>query len=132
MAPFLSDEWIAELDAEAQRAPELADVLAGGEELVIQHVVIDDDDGGDEVTFHFRFGTGPARVHPGRAQDPTVTFTQSAATARAIARGELGGQAAFMGGDLRLGGRVDVLLTHHAALSGISDVFAVVRERTEW
>ncbi|WP_195210459.1 SCP2 sterol-binding domain-containing protein [Actinomarinicola tropica] len=131
MVTFLSPAWVAELDAAAQAAPELTDVLGSGEELVVQHVVTDD--AGDErAAFHLRLGAGACRAHPGHADEPTVTFTQTEATARQISQGTLGAQAAFMSGHLRLGGRVDVLLTHHAALSGISDVFAVVRERTDW
>lgn len=131
MVTFLSPEWIAELDAAARRAPELADLLDDGEELVVQHVITDDA-GTERAAFHLRLGTGPCRVHEGHAPDPTVTFTQTDDTARRISQGTLGAQAAFMSGHLRLGGRVDVLLTHHAALSGISDVFAVVRDRTDW
>jgi hypothetical protein len=129
---FLSDEWIAEMDAAASSAPSLVGVLpddANITELVIEHVV---DDDGDERAYHLVLGTGPARARQGHADTPTITFRQGRATAAAIASGASSAQAAFMAGDLRLGGRVDLLLTHHGALTELDDVFADVRARTEW
>lgn len=139
MLRFLSDEWIAALDDAARRSAALSGVLAGeGEEavsVVVQHVVTDvpiSTAPSGEVAYRVVLDDGPTRVVAGRADDPTVTFTQSYDTARAVASGATSAQVAFMAGDLRLGGRVDQLLTHHAALSGIDDVFADVRARTDW
>ena len=129
---FLTDEWVADLDAAASRSAALADVLPDDAEvdrLVIEHVV---DDAGTERAFHLVIGRGPARAHRGRAAEPTITFAQDRATATAIASGSSSAQAAFMAGDLRLGGRVDLLLAHHGALTELDDVFADVRARTEW
>jgi hypothetical protein len=128
---FLSDEWIADLDAAAAAAPGLSSVLADDEtdELVIEHVIIDGD---VERAFHLVIGHGPARARSGHAESPTITFSQDRATAVAIASGSASAQSAFMAGDLRLGGRVDLLLAHHAALAELDDVFADVRARTEW
>lgn len=132
MPRFLSDEWIAELDAAAKTAPGLVGILpddAGVSELVIEHVV---DDAGDERAYHLVLGAGPARARPGRSDAPTITFRQARSTAAAIASGASSAQAAFMAGDLRLGGRVDLLLAHHGALTALDDVFVDVRARTEW
>jgi hypothetical protein len=130
---FLSDEWIAAFDRAAARAPGLT-VPPGTDDLIIQHMVTDvpravSPDG--ERAFHLRLSTGPARVLAGRADTPTVTFTQSYATAAAVATGQASAQAAFMAGELRLGGRVDRLLAHHAALAAVDDCFAELRDATE-
>jgi hypothetical protein len=129
---FLSDEWIAELDSAANAASGLAGALpddAEIAELVIEHVV---DDDGVERAFHLVIGRDRARAVPGRADRPTITFAQDRATAAAIASGSSSAQAAFMAGELRLGGRVDLLLAHHGALAELDDVFADLRARTEW
>lgn len=128
---FLSDEWIADLDTAASTSPGLSDVLPDDEDedLVIEHVV---DDDGTERAFHLVIGHGPARARSGRAESPTITFAQDRATAVAIATGAASAQSAFMAGELRLGGRVDLLMAHHAALAELDDVFADVRTRTEW
>lgn len=129
---FLSEEWIADLDSAASAAPALVGVLpddADVDALIIEHVV---DDDGTERAFHLVLGQGPARARSGRAEVPTITFSQSRATAAAIASGRASAQSAFMAGDLRLGGRVDLLLAHHGALADLDDVFSEVRARTEW
>lgn len=126
MARFLSAEWITALDQ----------ALAGGarpalpEPLVIQHVVTDGPDG--EVVYHLRLDAAGSGAVPGRADDPTVTFTQTYATAAAISSGTASAQAAFMAGDLRLGGRVDALLANHAAIAELDDVLAPLRASTEF
>ena len=129
---FMSDEWVAALDIAASTAPGLVGVLpedADVDELVIEHVI---DDAGTERAFHLVLGHGPARAHVGRANEPTITFSQDLATASAIASGDASAQSAFMSGKLRLGGRVDLLLEHHGALAELDDVFADVRAQTEW
>ena len=133
MPRFLSDEWIEDLDALAAASSALEGIVPDAEEgaLVIQHVVTDVPPG-EDIAYHVVLGGGPARVRPGPAESATATFTQSYATARQIATGAASAQAAFMAGELRLGGRVDLLLTHHTALVAVDDVFAAVRERTEW
>lgn len=135
MPRFLSDEWIADLDAAAARSEALDGILADSvlEELVVEHVVTDLPEARTaEAAFHLVLGAGPARVRAGRAAAPTVSFTQTYATARNIASGAASAQAAFMSGALRLGGRVDLLLAHHTVLVGVDDVFADIRARTDW
>jgi hypothetical protein len=126
VARFLSAEWIAALDQ----------ALRGGarpglsEPLVIQHVVTEGPDG--EVAYHLRLDPAGSTAASGHADDATVTFTQTYTTAAAISSGSSSAQAAFMAGDLRLGGRVDVLMAHHAAIAELDDVLAPVRADTEF
>lgn len=124
MAEFLSDAWIADLD-EAGRATEAPAEL----QVVVQQVVLDD---GREVTYAVRVADGRVRVTAGRAERPDVTFTQSRAVAAAIARGERSAQAAFLAGDLRVGGDLTAVLEGSRALAAIADVFEPARAATSW
>jgi predicted lipid carrier protein YhbT len=138
---YLSDAWIAALDAAARSHPGLADATAGVR-VVIEQVVTDsggdgggdDGDGGsstdagrsDEVRWHVVVDDGSVRFVPGPAADPTVRFTADAATARAITDGRLSSAEAFMAGRLRVGGDTTALVRHHALFDELGDVFAAV------
>jgi hypothetical protein len=129
---FLSAEWIDAFDRAAQRASQL--VLDDDQsDLVIQHTVTSVPGAdGPEVTFHLRLTAGPARVAAGPADDPTVTFSQDHATAIGVASGATSAQAAFMAGRLRVGGRIDELLSRQGPLAGIDDLFGDLRAATEF
>ena len=64
--------------------------------------------------------------------DPDVRLTSSRATAAAIASGQRAALDAFIAGDLRLGGDVRRLIDERAALEAMGDVFAAVREATDF
>ena len=124
MVLFLTDAWIDALGTAAEAAvvdPELT--------VVVQQVVVDD---GSEVTYAVRVADGRVSVTAGRADDADISFTQDLDTARAIARGELAAQAAFMDGRLRVGGDLRDLLRHASALAALDDVFAPARTATDW
>ncbi|HSL58933.1 MAG TPA: SCP2 sterol-binding domain-containing protein [Acidimicrobiales bacterium] len=129
MARFLSAEWVADLDRAARTSAPLAAATADLD-LVIEQVVTGGPDG--DVAFHLVLRGGEARAVAGRADAPTITFTQPWAVARAVARGEESAQGSFMSGDLRVGGDVAALIAHQGALAGLDDVFADVRAATEW
>jgi hypothetical protein len=71
-------------------------------------------------------------VRPGRAEDPTVTFTQDRATAEAVTRGDLSAQGAFMAGHMRIRGDLRALVAQQDTLLHVDDVFASVRETTSY
>ncbi|MEO7571798.1 MAG: SCP2 sterol-binding domain-containing protein [Acidimicrobiales bacterium] len=121
MAGFLTDRWLDELGAAAREAelpPELR--------LVVQQVIPDGPDG-VEVAYAVEVAGGTMAVRRGRCDHADVTFTQDLATARAIHRGELSAQAAFMEGRLRLGGDLRAVIERAGDLAAIDDVFATVR-----
>ena len=124
MAGFLTDAWIALLDAVARTFS----VPTDGH-LVVQQIVTDAD---REVAYVVELAEGRLRVRAGRADDAHVSFVQDRATARAIARGELSAQVAFMDGRLRLGGDLRAVLARASELVAIEDVFAAAREATTW
>ena len=125
MLTFGSDEWIAALDDAARADAQLA--TASAELALVVEQVLTDGTRGHVVVDH-----GTVRVRPGPADRPTVTFTQDRAVAAAIARGDDSAQAAFLRGDLRLGGDVGALVAQAALLDRLTDAFAGVRSATAW
>lgn len=122
---FLSDAWVAELDA-AARDVRLPDDLC----IVVQQVVLGDR--GDASEYTIRIEDGSASVTRGRVDDAHVVFTQDRDTAEAIAKGELSAQAAFMAGRLRVGGDVRQVIDRARELQVLDDVFGPARAATTW
>jgi hypothetical protein len=143
VARFLSPAWLAELDAAVRDHPRLGELTADVRIVIEQRVTgAPDPDGSgrapdgadpaDDVVYHVVLDHGSASVAEGPAADPTVTFTQDVAVARSIATGEESAQRAFMSGQLRLGGDLQLLTAHQGVLSELGDVFASVRATTEF
>lgn len=125
MAEFLTDAWVAELNAAAGEL-RVPDSLC----LVVQQVVVDDR--GQASEYAIRIEGGRASVTPGRVDDAHVTFTQDRATASAIARGELSAQVAFMSGRLRVGGDVRQVIDRAREIQALDDLFGQARAATIW
>lgn len=144
MIAFLSDEWLAEmarLVAEASSLRDAAQQLDSPEDFAVaQHITdVPPTDGSSantshNVDYYIKFGLGPASVHPESVDEnlPHVSFTQSYATAVAIATGELSAQSAFMAGQLRVGGRVDLLTANVSIMENLDDVLGELRAKTRW
>jgi putative sterol carrier protein len=122
---FLTDAWVAELDAAARAVRLPADLS-----IVVQQVVLADR--GDVSEYTVRVADGRASVTRGRADDAHVVFTQDRATAAAIAKGELSAQAAFLAGRLRVGGDVRQVIDRARDLQVLDDVFGPTRAVTTW
>jgi hypothetical protein len=104
----VADEWIAPFAAALRAAPEVR-AAAAGVHVVIEHRVAGaaQEEG---VGWHVVVDDGDVHVRPGAGPAPDVTFTwDSAATAAAVRRGDLGAQAAFADGRLRVGGDLRAL-----------------------
>jgi hypothetical protein len=139
VAEFLSREWIDALDAAASGTGARSDstVARSGEatdhsvreEIVIQQIVVEPS--GHETTYHLVLADGIS-VRPGRATNPTITFTTDRDTAAAVSQGTQSAQAAFMTGRLRIAGDVRTLTAHQAAAADIDDLFASVRSTTTY
>ena len=125
MVRFLSAEWLAALDDSARelRVPDDVD-------LVVDQVVTAPD--GSETAYHLVFAGGGLRVRPGRAETASVAVQQSYETAVALATGALNAQQAMAQGQLRVAGDVALLSRHGRSLGRLPDVFAGLRERTEF
>ena len=80
------------------------------------------------LTWHIRVDDGNIGLTVGPADDATVTFRCDRATAVDIQQGRTSAQAAFMAGNLRVGGDVRALVAHQELLAGLTDVLAHLRE----
>ncbi len=120
MARFLTTAWVDELDHAA-----VALTCPAGTDVCIEH-----DFGG--FTYHVVLADQRVRFHPGPAPAATARLAADADTARAIARGDLSAQRAFMNGLLRVGGDALALERALPAMRTLGDAFAGVREQTEW
>lgn len=89
-------------------------------------------DGSDEVvaSWHVAFGADGVTWRPGPTPVADVIFTCTVETAWAIESGEQSAQAAFMAGNLRIGGDASVLLANSEHLSALSDALAPLRATT--
>ena len=118
-----SDAWIDAADAAARADAALREASVGRRMVIGQEVV----DGGRRTRWHLVLDDGEVAVRPGWPDDPDVTFSQDAAVADRVARGEVAARTAFVLGQVRLGGDVARLLEVAPALTGLGDVFAAAR-----
>jgi len=126
---YLSPEWFVAAD-EAVRADASLAEASRGAHLVLEQTV--DPAPGDEaatVVWTVRFADGLVSVSEGGAHDADVTFHLDRATAEAVQQGATSAQAAFMAGQLRVGGDIGALLAHQELMVGLTDVLGPLRER---
>ena len=124
---FLSDDWLAALDARARNDRSGPDV----EMFVLEQVVTDVPDRG-EVRYRVTFSADGVRVAPMATTAPDVTFGTDHATAVAISRGETNAQRALAAGRFSVRGNVEALVSRGSALAALDDVFAEVRAGTTY
>jgi putative sterol carrier protein len=125
MVAFLTDAWVAALDDAAAAFSPAPPIDAALEGLVVGYAVGD-------FAYHLVFSTDAVQARSGAHDAATVTFRCDRATATAIARGEASAQRAFMAGNLRIGGDASALLRAHGAIAALPDLFAAVRDRTDF
>jgi len=128
---FLSDDWLAAMDAAARQRSVPADDPLADVSLVVEQVVT----GGPRwrlVIDHGRCSVVPLAPDADAGADPDVRLTSDRATVAAIASGERPALDAFIAGDLVLGGDVRSLLAHRAAVEVLGDLFAEVKGETEF
>ncbi len=123
MPEYLTPAWFDAADAALRADADLA-AQSRGVHLVLQQTV---DDDGAATIWHVRFADGTVSLTRGTATDATVTFRCDRATATAVHQGQTSAQAAFMAGQLQLGGDIGALLAHQALLAGLTDALAPLR-----
>ena len=126
MPEFLSDEWLAALDASAREMGAFPAVAP----FVLEQVVTDT--WHEDVRYQLVFTADGLRVRPGDAEAPDVSFATDRETAAGIARGETNAQRALAAGRLRVRGNIETLVARAAALVALEDVFAAVRAGTTY
>ncbi|KAA0234863.1 MAG: hypothetical protein JJLCMIEE_01037 [Acidimicrobiales bacterium] len=126
---FLTAEWVDALDAALDAAHDVAEATRGIE-LVVQQEIHFAPEG--DSAFHMSFQRGRVSARHGRHAEPDICFSQDYDTAVAIATGRLSAQTAFLQHRLRVQGDVVRLLEYQGALARVADVFAQLRENTEY
>ncbi len=122
---FLSDEWLAALgDAAAARVAPDDDPL-GDLALVIEQRVHD----GPVWQIVIDHGAVSVRAEEGGAD---VRLSSDRDTAAAIATGSEAALDIFMTGRLTIGGDIQRLVDHRAALETVGDLFAAVKAGTDF
>ena len=122
---FLSDEWLAALDAAARSRDIPAEDPLADVEVTVEQVV----SGGPRwrlVIDHGALSVTPAS-DDGHVD---IRLTSDRATAVDIAAGRRAALDAFIAGDLVIGGDVRVMLEHREALETLGDLFADLRAQT--
>jgi SCP-2 sterol transfer family protein len=125
---YLSDEWFVAADKALADDESLRDALAEVR-LTVEQTVTDGPDG--TVTWSLVIDRGTARVLAGPTDGADVRFRTSYPVAGAIAQGRVGAPAAFLRGDLAVGGDLQQLTRHQRALAAVDDVLGEVRRATE-
>ena len=123
MPEYLSPDWFAAAAGLVAGSAVLAE-RSRGVHLVIAQIV---HDGDAEICWALRLDDGTASLTTGRADDATVSFSCARDTADAIHSGERSAQAAFIAGDLRIGGDVSALMKHASLFADLDDVLATLR-----
>lgn len=100
---FLSDEWLGEVEARLN-AHEGFQGAAKGQSAKLQQEVTGAPTG--DVRYWFTLDAGKVAVGRGDLEGVEATITQGYETAVAMSKGETTGQAAFMGGKLKVSGNL--------------------------
>jgi hypothetical protein len=125
MTEFLSEAWIAELDAAARAADGLA---VDDGPLVIEQVVRDLP--GGDVRYQVHVGADGARVEPGAATPADLVLLTDPVTARALHEGRVRAQDALATGRLKVQGRPEILAGRADLLARLDTAFLPVRAAT--
>lgn len=121
---YLSKEWIAAADAAVRNAA----ATAPAERVVIDQVIE------DAVSYRVTISHDDASIQPLVAEvvdtEANARFTQSLATATAVAQGTTDAHQAFLLGHIRFEGDVDLLITRRPAFAWLESVLAPVLAKT--
>ena len=123
MPDYLSPAWFSEADALLRSDSSLQE-RARGVRLVLEQRVTDGD---RTIVWQVRFLDGTVSMHEGPGIEPDVVFVSDLRTALAIRSGDLGAQAAFIAGDLRVDGSVAALMEHGELFAALDDVLSPLR-----
>jgi hypothetical protein len=123
VAEFLSDAWVAELDA----AVRSADGLACDPPLVVETVVREPD---GERGYQLQLGPAGASITRPGATPADVVLVTDRATAWALHQGAVRAQDAFARGALKVRGRPELLAGHAEVFVALEHAVTPVRART--
>ncbi len=131
MPEYLSDEWLAAARQALEAATFDPPIDAP---LAVSQVVSEGPHGVVAYTITIDGATATLR-RDGQGTDPhtaDLRFSQTYATAAAIARGDESAQWAFMHGRLQVGGDIGRMIAAIAVIETLGDALAELRERTTY
>ena len=127
---YLDDEWIAAAGRAVEgMAPTSVSLVVG---YAISPPGTDprtDPDSSVASSYSIQYGPGPVSASRGIA-DADLVFATTAQLAAEIARGERSAQRAFLDGELRVTGDINLLLGHEDKLAAVDDLLADLRRST--
>jgi putative sterol carrier protein len=122
---FLTDEWVSALDHEAS-----GHVASIAEMFVVEYRVQLEAD--QWFVYQVSFDADRVTVSKGAPSTATVVLSTDRVTAQGVATNTMSAQAAFMAGQLRLGGDTMAMVRNRDALASLDDIFEAVRTITEY
>jgi len=118
---FLSDDHFSAaqqaLDADSGFQNNIANVQLG-----VQFDVTGGPDG--DLTYYLDIADGSARTAKGPLADADVTVASDYETSKAIAKGELNVQMAFMTGKIKVGGNMAKIMMHQGVINDYARVLS--------
>lgn len=125
MVNFLSDDWLSQaataLSSHSVEVPE-------GEQLAVGYEVSSTPFGKRRYTISV--SNDGASFEAGTVANADTTFSMDYPTATAISKGEVAAQAAFMRGDLKIDGNINVFVRQHQLFAQIESALTALREIT--
>lgn len=117
---FLSDEWIQEVKQRLNASDGFRTGSASAKATIQQ--VVSGSEG--ESRYWIVIDHGTVDMGPGDTPSPDATITQDYETAVALAKSELNPVSAFMGGKLKVGGSMMLLMQLQGAFAELPKVMA--------
>ena len=130
MARFLSDAWLDEMAAVADRVPGFSPERGGEAMLRLRQVVTGGPRG--DVTYDLCLGREGVRIERNRTADADVTFAQDHGTACRLAQGATHPQVELTAGHLQVSGAANRLTGWRPLLDDLDEALAELRATTTW
>ncbi len=121
MALFLSEDHFNAAREALNSDPGFQNAIANVE-LGVQFDVSGAPDG--DLTYYLKVGDGSAETDTGPLEGADVTVASDYETSKAISRGELNVQMAFMTGKIKVGGNMAKIMMHQGVINDYARVLS--------
>ena len=121
MVKFLSDEHFAAANEALSNDPGFQNAITGVD-LSVQFDVSGTDDG--DIAYSLSIADGAVSTSKGPDEGADVTVASDYETSKAISKGELNVQMAFMTGKIKVGGNMAKIMMHQSVLNEYARVLS--------
>ena len=121
MVKFLSDEHFAAANEALSNDPGFQNAITGVD-LSVQFDVSGTDEG--DIAYSLTIADGSVSTSLGPLPDADVTVASDYETSKAISKGELNVQMAFMTGKIKVGGNMAKIMMHQSVLNEYARVLS--------